>query len=67
MLANRFSADVIENIYFDEGDEIVINKKLVDISTKELSRRHWATFEDSHKGYASKKEDKKILTTIGKN
>ena len=37
------------------------------ISTKELSRRHWATFEDSHKGYASKKEDKKILTTIGKN
>jgi len=28
---------VIENIYFDEGDEIVTNKKLLDISTKELS------------------------------
>ena len=28
---------VIENIYFDEGQEIVKYKKLVDISTKELS------------------------------
>ena len=28
---------VIENVYFDEGDEIVTNKKLLDISTKELS------------------------------
>ena len=42
-------------------------KKKKIISTKELSRRHWATFEDSHKGYASKKEDKKNLTIIGKN
>jgi len=37
------------------------------ISTKELSRRHWADFEDSHKGYASKKENKKFPTIIGKN
>jgi hypothetical protein len=42
-------------------------KKKKIISTKELSRRHWATFEDSHKGYNSKKEDKKTLTLIGKN
>ena len=28
---------VIEKVYFDEGDEIVTNKKLLDISTKELS------------------------------
>ena len=28
------------------------NKKKKIISTKELSRRHWAAFEESHKGYA---------------
>ena len=41
------------------------NKKI--ISTKELSRRHWVAFEESHKGYASQKENKKVLTIIGKN
>ena len=42
-------------------------KKKKIISTKELSRRHWDAFEESHKGYASQKENKKVLTIIGKN
>tara|TARA_Y100001960_G_C14544611_1_gene762636 strand:+ start:614 stop:778 length:165 start_codon:yes stop_codon:yes gene_type:complete len=42
-------------------------KKKKIISTKELSRRHWAVFEESHNGYASKKENKKVLSVIGKN
>jgi hypothetical protein len=42
-------------------------KKKKIISTKELSRRHWTAFEERHKGYASKKEDKQVLTMVEKN
>ena len=42
-------------------------KKKKIISTKELSRRHWAAFQEGHEGYASKKENKNVLSVIGKN
>ena len=38
---------VIENIYFDEGEEIVKYKELIDISTKELTLKHKIALADS--------------------
>ena len=51
---------VIENIYFDEGDEIVNNKKLIDISTKELSLKLKIAFADSKLAETNLKRDEKL-------
>ena len=51
---------VIENIYFDEGDEIVINKKLVDISTKELSLKLKIALADSKLAESNLNRDEKL-------
>ena len=51
---------VIENIYFDEGDEIVNNKKLIDISTKELSLKLKIAFADSKLAETNLERDEKL-------
>ena len=51
---------VIEEIYFDEGDEIVNNKKLIDISTKELSLKLKIAFADSKLAETNLKRDEKL-------
>jgi len=51
---------VIENIYFDEGEEIVKNKKLVDISTKELSLKLKIAFADSKLAETNLNRDEKL-------
>ena len=51
---------VIENIYFDEGDEIVNSKKLIDISTKELSLKLKIAFADSKLAETNLKRDEKL-------
>ena len=51
---------VIENIYFDEGEEIVKNRKLVDISTKELSLKLKIAFADSKLAEANLNRDEKL-------
>lgn len=51
---------VIENIYFDEGQEIVKNKKLVDISTKELSLKLKIALADSKLAESNLNRDEKL-------
>ena len=51
---------VIENIYFDEGEEIVKNKKLVDISTKELSLKLKIALADSKLAESNLNRDEKL-------
>ena len=51
---------VIENIYFVEGEEIVINKKLVDISTKELSLKLKIALADSKLAESNLNRDEKL-------
>ena len=51
---------VIENIYFDEGQEIVKNKKLVDISTKELSLKLKIALVDSKLAESNLNRDEKL-------
>ena len=51
---------VIENIYFDEGEEIVKNKKLVDISTKELSLKLKIALADSKLAETNLNRDEKL-------
>ena len=51
---------IIENIYFDEGQEIVKNKKLVDISTKELSLKHKIALADSKLAESNLNRDEKL-------
>ena len=51
---------VIENIYFDEGEEIVKNKKLVDISTKELSLKLKIALADSKLAESNLNRDEEL-------
>ncbi len=51
---------VIENIYFDEGEEIVKNRKLVDISTKELSLKLKIALADSKLAETNLNRDEKL-------
>ena len=51
---------VIENIYFDEGEEIVQNKKLIDISTKELSLKLKIALADSKLAETNLKRDAEL-------
>ena len=51
---------VIENVYFDEGDEIVTNKKLLDISTKELSLKLKIALADSKLAESNLNRDEKL-------
>ena len=51
---------VIENIYFDEGEEIVKNKQLVDISTKELSLKLKIALADSKLAESNLNRDEKL-------
>jgi len=51
---------VIENIYFDEGEEIVKNKKLLDISTKELSLKLKIALADSKLAESNLNRDEKL-------
>ena len=51
---------VIENIYFDEGQEIVKNKKLVDISTIELSLKLKIALADSKLAESNLNRDEKL-------
>jgi membrane fusion protein (multidrug efflux system) len=51
---------VIENIYFDEGEEIVKNRKLVDISTKELSLKLKIALADSRLAETNLNRDEKL-------
>ena len=51
---------VIENIYFVEGEEIVKNKKLVDISTKELSLKLKIALADSKLAESNLNRDEKL-------
>ena len=51
---------VIEEIYFDEGDEIVSSKKLTDISTKELSLKLNIAFADLKLAETNLKRDEKL-------
>ena len=51
---------VIENIYFDEGEEIVKNRKLVDISTKELSLKLKIALADSKLAETNLIRDEKL-------
>ena len=50
---------VIENIYFVEGQEIVKNRKLVDISTKELSLKLKIALADSKLAESNLNRDEK--------
>jgi len=51
---------VIENIYFDEGQEIVKYKKLVDISTKELSLKLKIALTDSKLAESNLNRDEEL-------
>ena len=51
---------VIENIYFDEGEEIFQNKKLVDISTKELSLKLKIALADSKLAESNLNRDEEL-------
>ena len=51
---------VIENIYFEEGQDIVKNKKLVDISTKELSLKLKIALADSKLAESNLNRDEKL-------
>ena len=51
---------VIEDIYFDEGQDIVKNKKLVDISTKELSLKLKIALADSKLAESNLNRDEKL-------
>ena len=51
---------IVEKIYFSEGDEIVKNKKLVDISTKELGLKLKIAVADSKLADTNLKRDEKL-------
>jgi len=51
---------VIENIHFDEGEEIFQNKKLVDISTKELSLKLKIALADSKLAESNLNRDEEL-------
>ena len=54
---------VIENIYFEEGDEITKEKKLIDISTKELQLKLKIAIADSNLADINIKRDEKLASS----
>ena len=54
---------VIENINFDEGDEITKEKRLIDISTKELQLKLKISIADSNLAEINIKRDEKLASS----